>query len=185
MLINKKAVSPLIATVLLVMIVVSIGAAVMVVIQGLSEETIASTERQQQLLECQTDVVVDVSNACITPVNETNGTGVVALRLENSGFQDINGWRFTVFGMDVYDTTAQGSALLTGEIKEYKFVIDDGDPQLGNVGVGLNNISTVRVSPRIPGDGATPLVTCRIKALEWDLDVLEQWDDCNDVFWDD
>ena len=37
---NKNAVSPLIATVLLVMIVVSIGAAVMVVIQGLTEEQI-------------------------------------------------------------------------------------------------------------------------------------------------
>ena len=53
---NKKAVSPLIATVLLVMIVVSVGAAVMLVIRGLSDEQIDKIDKATIEIQCGTEV---------------------------------------------------------------------------------------------------------------------------------
>ena len=93
MVFNKKAVSPLIATVLLVMIVVSIGAAVMVVIQSLTEENLQSIEAQKAVIKCGSDVSVDLitvgtSYRICTDPNATSGT--FALYIENKGEDDQN-----------------------------------------------------------------------------------------------
>jgi flagellin-like protein len=179
----KRGVSPLIATVLLVMITVSIGAAVMVVIQNVASEGIDSANRQQELINCGTDVSAEVIpvasryRICVSPVAESSGLGNVTLFLENTGTKDIVGWRFTVIGgMDIYDTSSQGLDLDSGEMDGMRF-------NFTGTGVGIANISLIRLSPQITG-GASGAITCSEPNLEWDIDAIEDWDLCTDVSWD-
>jgi flagellin-like protein len=178
---NKRAVSPLIATVLLVMITVSIGAAVMVVIQGISQTSIQSTENQQQLIKCSSDVQIDVIRvsdkyrACFVTTNSSSNSGSFAVYLENRGLKDISDWRFTVIGDNVSDLNGGISTLVRGQIKGYRFNFS-----------GTNNVSKVRFSPKISGGPSNPLVTCNLPNLEWDIEDLENFDHCNaaTVNWD-
>ena len=186
---NKKAVSPLIATVLLVMIVVSIGAAVMVVIQGISQEQIASTEAQQQLIACGTDVEVGLFKVgttyriCLDDPTSASDQGNFSIYLENKGLKDISDWRITIVGAsNVTDTNGgfdtYGMDLDTGEIKRFKY-------NWKSTGA----VDKIRLSPKIPGGPANPLITCTEPNLEWDSDDMSGWDNCNaganPVSWDD
>ena len=178
---NKKAVSPLIATVLLVMIVVSIGAAVMVVIQGLTEEQIESTKTQSQLLKCANDVQVGIFTQgedyliCMDDPATSTDLGNFSIYLENKGIKDILDWRITVFGVNgLADINGGFSALDQGEIKLYKFNF-----------TGSGSITKVRLSPKTAVQGGTGTVTCEEPNLIWDEDFVARLEDCDDVAWDD
>ena len=183
----KRGVSPLIATVLLVMIVVSIGAAVMVVIQSLSEEQLASASAQQALIQCGVDVdldLIEVSDShriCVKPAT-TDVEGQVILYLENKGLKNVQGWRFTVVGASgIHDSTDQESALARSAIQGFKFNYSGTE-----VGNGLSAIDLIRISPRVQGGATNPVVTCSEPNLEWDADDIADWSECNasGVTWD-
>lgn len=184
MLIGKKGVSPLIATVLLVMIVVSIGAAVMVVFQGLTEDSISNIQAQQQLIKCGSDVSVgiitvgDSYRICVNPTSGAIGNMSLYIYMENKGLKDISGWRFTVIGEEgVYDSSDQGSALTKGLIKAYSFTFN-------GTGDTVADLSKIRLSPQITGGPSNPVVTCTAPNLEWDSDQIVEFDLCNDTSWD-
>ena len=175
---NKKGVSPLIATVLLVMIVVSIGAAVMVVIQGLSEEQIQSIETQSDLLECGVDVEVglveidSVYRFCTNLTSQTRGN--VTLLMENTGQRDISGFKVTVLGDDGFNSTTYASASLTkGSLSGFSFVF-------GGVGDSSSEIGKVTISPQIT---LHDIVTCVEPNLEFDAEFLDKLNDCGSVTW--
>ena len=176
---NKKGVSPLIATVLLVMIVVSIGAAVMVVIQGLSDEQIKSIETQADLLECGVDVeatVMVVNNKYRICTNiTTTAVGNFSIVLENTGQKDLSGFKIIVYGDDGVNSTTYGSeALSKGDTKTYSFTF---------TGVGDNSgeLGKIIVSPQIV---LAETITCKEPNLEFDMDLLDILDDCGSVTWD-
>ena len=182
---NKKAVSPLIATVLLVMIVVSIGAAVMVVIQGLSEDTLASVDAQKQLIRCGTDVEVGIievgssARVCFDAPPDTANNGNFTLYIENKGTRDISGWRFTVIGDDgIFDSSNQGTSLAKGEIKGFRFFFNQ-------TGVTVAEHAKIRLYPQIPGGPTNPLVTCQEPNLEWDTYEIADLNLCSALTWDD
>ena len=182
---RKRGVSPLIATVLLVMIVVSIGAAVMVVIQSLSEEQLASASAQQALIQCGVDVdvgLIEVSDSTRICINAPNsGTGNVTLYMENKGLKNIQGWRFTVVGANgIYDVTDQGTALSRGTLQGFSFTYDTS-----TVGTGISSVDLIRLSPRVEGGATNPVVTCSEPNLEWDADEIVDWNFCNSTTWDD
>jgi len=183
---NKRAVSPLIATVLLVMIVVSIGAAVMVVIQGISQEQIASTQAQQQLIACGTDVEVGLFKVgtsyriCLDEPASASDQGNFSIYLENKGLRDISDWRITIVGNNSiddtnggFDTSTNDLSLDTGEIKRFEYNW-----------TGTGAIDKIRLSPKIPGGPATPFITCTEPNLEWDSEDMSGWDTCASVSWD-
>jgi flagellin-like protein len=182
MLLNKKAVSPLIATVLLVMIVVSIGAAVMVVIQGLTQEQLDVIEQQKDLIACGSEVdnsliqVGDHYRACMNVTSA--GNGVLALYIENTGLKDISGFRVKVIGATGFNSTTYDSTSLNkGEMKGFKF-------NFGGVGNSNAAINKISINPRIAGKD---IITCVDPRLEFEVDFLKNLDDCNDpnVNWDD
>jgi flagellin-like protein len=177
----KRGVSPLIATVLLVMITVSIGAAVMVVIQNVAQEGIKSTEEQGELVKCGTDVSVQVLpvassyRICVRPSDDTDEIGNITLFLENTGLRDVVSWRITVIGSDgVYDSSSQGTSLAKGAIQGMRFLFN-------GTGTGVENISQVRLAPQISGGSGA--ITCIEPNLEWDNTEIQDWDLCADVNW--
>jgi flagellin-like protein len=187
MVLSKRGVSPLIATVLLVMIVVSIGAAVMVVIQGLAQEGIDSTQAQQQLIKCGTDVEVgllavgDTYRMCIDTRN-TSDIAVFKIFLENKGLKDIADWKFRIIGDGaINDTNGGFTALPRGSLLGYRFEFG------GNVGPSLTQISKISLSPKIPGGPSNPSVICTEPNLEWDDTEIEEMQNCSSssVTWDD
>ncbi len=180
MFLNKKAVSPLIATVLLVMITVSIGAAVMVVIQGLSEQSLASTSAAQELVKCGTDVSVGLITVgtdyrvCKAGGTATNFTGRFVLFIENKGLRDVEDWRFTAVGDNVSDYNG-------GCIKDYS----KGSIQSMRFNFTTLNVAKIQLSPKITGGPSNPTVTCTAPNLVWDGDELIDMESCDSVTWDD
>ncbi|MBN2367693.1 hypothetical protein JXC34_01645 [Candidatus Woesearchaeota archaeon] len=178
---NKKAVSPLIATVLLVMIVVSIGAAVMVVIQGLTEEQLQATEVQSQVIKCANDVSVGIFTEsdsymmCMDSPSASDDLGNFSIYMENKGLKDITDWRVTVIGASgVNDTNGGFVALSKNQLKLFKFNW-----------TGTGTPSKLRIAPKTAGGGGSGPVTCEEPNLIWDSDFLTDLDDCDDVTWDD
>jgi flagellin-like protein len=178
---NKRAVSPLIATVLLVMIVVSIGAAVMVVIQGLNEEQLDNIQTQEDLLSCSTSVdikVWEVSDKSRTCLNVTSATeGNVTILIENVGQKDISGFRVLVFGDDGFNsTTWSSSTLAKNAISGFQFTF-------GGAGDSNSEISKIIISPQI---SAGETVACELPELVFDEDEIDSMEDCSgtSVTWD-
>jgi len=180
---SKKAVSPLIATVLLVMIVVSIGAAVMVVIQGLSEEQIQNIEAQKDLLACGNEVRIDIfkvgskSKICVNNIDSPLGIEAILI-MENKGLRDIAGFRVTAFGNNGFNISTFDNTSLpkSGEtMKAIRFIVR------GNISSSENNIEKISINPRIAGKD---IITCSDPSLEFDSDYLRGVDDCDDVSWD-
>ncbi len=176
---NKRAVSPLIATVLLVMIVVSIGAAVMVVIQGLADEQIQSINTQADLLQCGSQIEVSlievdsVYRICKNVSSQTSGT--IALLMQNTGQKDITGFRVDVLGDDGYNSTTYDTASLSkNELKGFRF-------NFGGVGDNSAELSKIMISPMF---SASDTVTCKEPNLEFDKAFLDRLDDCTEVTWD-
>jgi flagellin-like protein len=177
---NKKAVSPLIATVLLVMIVVSIGAAVMVVIQGVYQEQEGTIQTQQQFIKCGVDVETKIlstgNNFRVCLENQSaagdQNVGNFTVFIENSGIRDISDWRFRVIADNVYDQNGGYSSIDKGIVDKFTFSFNvSGD------------ITQVVLMPQIPGSQNNPIVTCSEPNLVWDSEDIEGLDDCNDVTW--
>lgn len=178
---NKRAVSPLIATVLLVMIVVSIGAAVMVVIQGLNEEQLQNIQTQEDLLSCSTDVTVkiwEVSNkprACLDMGQTSDKTGNIVVLMENTGQKDIESFKVLVFGDDGFNTTTWSSySLAKNALTKYNF-------SFGGVGSYPSSVDKIVIAPQIV---SSELVTCELPELTFDSDEIDSLSLCNATSWD-
>ena len=174
----KRGVSPLIATVLLVMIVVSIGAAVMVVIQGLSEEQLQNIETQQDLLRCGTDVdvsLVKIGSDYRICRNVTDAVGNITLFMENTGQKDITGFKVIVYGTNGFSSqTYTSQSLNKGETKLLMF-------NFSGVGNTNTDLDKIEINPQISG---RETVTCKLPVLEFDEEFLDSLDACTAVDWD-
>ena len=177
---NKKAVSPLIATVLLVMIVVSIGAAVMVVIQGLTEEQITNVETQSDLIACGSEVDVDlveIDNNYRICTNVSDASSNITLYLENSGLKDITGFKVIVYGADGFSSmtyTSTAATLDKGEIKLLAF-------NFSSVASTYTELDRIEINPQVTG---RETVTCKEPNLQFDEEFLDALDACSAVTWD-
>ncbi|MFH0876570.1 MAG: archaellin/type IV pilin N-terminal domain-containing protein [archaeon] len=98
---NKRGVSPLIATVLLMLIVVTIGAAVMLVLKGLTEENLEKAKDKADMV-CDTNVDFEIVK--INGYNQVcSGSGYFDIILRNKGNKDIVGFKYTVLGGQIYN----------------------------------------------------------------------------------
>lgn len=92
---NKKGVSPLIATVLIIGFTIALAAVVMTWGGGFVRSTTESTEASADLtLKCSTQVVFDVKNA----VDNGDNTGIVTI--ENKGDLEITSLMLRTYDVD-------------------------------------------------------------------------------------
>jgi flagellin-like protein len=177
---NKRAVSPLIATVLLVMIVVSIGAAIMVVIQGITDDQMTSIARNEQLMKCGNEIkakvfkVGDTTRICYNSTPTGTNQMMFAIVLENNGFTDINDFKFTAVGDDIVEVDGGFAPLAKGTKHGYgiNFTVD-------------GTLESLIISPKVAGSSASQSITCELTNLEWDTTGFETMADCGQVTWDD
>jgi hypothetical protein len=162
------------------MIVVSIGAAVMVVIQGLTEEQLTNVDTQSDLIACGSEVDIDlveidnVYRICRNVTSQTNGTFVILM--ENSGLKQVTGFKFIVYGDDGFNsTTYTGENLDKGELQGFRF-------NFGGVGDANTELSRIEINPQITGKET---VTCKEPNLQFNEDFIDALTDCRDITWDD
>lgn len=185
MMLNKRAVSPLIATVLLVMIVVSIGAAVMLVIQGIYQDAEVSVQQGQQQINCGENVKLGLIEAsqsyriCINAPQTADVMGNVTLYLDNKGTMDISDWKVRVIGDDgLYEDDGGYASLDAGAYGGFVFLYNT------SIGQGISEIEVIQISPKIPGAAGQRAVVCTEENLIWDGDAIAEFDLCNETTWD-
>ena len=155
---NKKAVSPLIATVLLIAFAVALGAVVMNWGRGYVEDTQDfARERSDAEVVCTTDIDLNIVNIDLTDqvcyvdlgTNETN----VSMILENVASRDIDSLTVRVIGTDskvpFNGPLGNDTSIDAGEAQLFSFVYDHDT---------YGNISQIAVSPVIKLSGND--VTC-------------------------
>lgn len=157
---NKKGVSPIIATVLLIAFAVALGAVVMNWGKGFVESTAKNTEEKSNLeLACQQELQLSVKKIAGTPkvCYKNQSSPYIKVMLENSGTQNITGLQFVI--IDSNDAT---------EINKTTISIGPGSVTSYNT-IGHNltgDIVQIEVIPMILPRGATTSQLCSKNALE-------------------
>lgn len=169
----KRAVSPLIATVLLVMIVVSIGAAVMVVIQGLSDEQLDVISQGQEALKCSSEIKTEILQVGSTNRICLGDNRSFAFQIQNTGTKDIVNWNLLVVGDTVQFIENKGTLFAEGNVSGYRINFTQVD-----------NIKKITLYPKIPGSAGNKNIPCSLSYLEWDEDAISDMDLCSSVTWD-
>ncbi len=125
-----------------------------------------------EMLECGTDVelgLLQVETLYRICYN-SNSFGII---LENKGARKIDDFNLNVVGKDKLETLeGVGEELTQGMIKSYKFNFPT-----------VNNIEKIILSPRFKA--RDNIIVCDEPNLKWEKDDLDEFDDCDDVTWDD
>ena len=150
MIINKKALSPLIAAVLLIVVVVGIGAVVAGIARNFVSENRDTVTQKQGEMSCSRDVALSVITinedfqACI-------GSDYVYAILENEG-SDIDDFRLQVFhdsGIFANDSISADDVFTSGESQEF------------NVTIGsLTGIVEIKFTPKLKKSGTSGYNYC-------------------------
>ena len=151
---NKKAVSPIIAAVLLVVITIAIGATTMAFIRSLADTNLESANEQATRISCGSDLTLKipvVNN--VYKICYNSSTGSIDATLHNTGTKDVKGFQMTVIFNNGTATTnsSTGVSISKNTYQKMSFV-----PYGGNATV--SEIAQWRIEPKIqgaPGKGDT------------------------------
>jgi flagellin-like protein len=160
---KKKAISPLISTVLLVAFAVALGALVMnwgkIYTQQQMEYT--STKSNEEL-ECELNVELALKEISGEPqIFYYNASGIknLTFTIENQGRKDIDSLRVIVIGQN-------GNDINTTELPDSKIVA--GGTFKGSVGYTNSTISEVKIIPKLNTTGSTAPTLCTRNTLTID-----------------
>ncbi len=156
---NKKAISPLIAAVLLIAFAVALGAIVMNWGRTYTQEQIdTATERSNEELECGLDVELAIKEVAGEPMlYYTNSTGNLTFMVENVGRKTINSLRVIIIGQDsknVSITDLSDSKIVPGGILKRDIIYDNA------------SIDQVTFIPYLNTTGSTEPTLCTRNKLE-------------------
>ena len=165
---TKRGVSPLIATVLLVMIVVSIGAAVMLVIRGISDDNLEKVNLKTAEINCGTDVDLEIlaigTDYQICKDEYTTENGVLATIMTNKGSVDVEDFKLTVIGpAGIFEDPTQTLSIEKDETKALNFSFNGSE---------TGGVRQVRITPIISGVAGQAQVACIDVALTWSNDSI-------------
>ena len=155
---NRKAVSPLIATVLLIAFAIALGAVVMNWGKGFVEATAKDvSDKSAQDFTCQQDIQLGIKEIAGVPKICYNTTGYIKVMLENTGRSDISGIQYAVFDNENNMNITQNTSLTLagGGVSAYMMVPD-----------GLNgSIAQVEFTPMIKPKGQSLSQLCSKNSL--------------------
>jgi flagellin-like protein len=155
---NKKAVSPLIATVLLIAFAVALGALVMNWGKTYTEEQMSyTTTKSNEELECELNVELDIKEIDGQPqIFYSSSSNTLTFILENKGRKDIDSIRIRITGQD-------GNDINTTDITDSK--IEAGGLYRGSVEYTDNNIDQIEFIPKLNTTGSTEPTLCTRNVL--------------------
>ncbi|MFC1741942.1 archaellin/type IV pilin N-terminal domain-containing protein [Nanoarchaeota archaeon] len=159
MLHSKKGLSPLIAAVLLIVVVVSVGAIVTGLVRGLvteNQQTIASKSGE---MECSRDVMVK-----IVEVNDElqvcKGSDYVYAIVENQGAAEIDDFQMVIMattGFFSNDSVSPSMAFSPGAVT---------DLNVSFTGVSADDILQVKMVPKLKKGGTSKYFFCSDAAVK-------------------
>ncbi|MFH1064090.1 MAG: hypothetical protein V1729_03350 [Candidatus Woesearchaeota archaeon] len=131
---SKRALSPLIASVLLIVVVVGIGAVVTSMLRGMVQENKQTIESKSDQISCSSDVMVEVIR--IDGISQIcKGAGYIDVVLENAG-GEIDDFQLVVVGTTgIYtnDSIMGGKVFARGQAMELNGTFDTSVVASGNV----------------------------------------------------
>lgn len=148
---QKRGLSPLIATVLLVAFVVILAVLVFTFARGILEQK-QQKEGNIEKLHCATDIRFSIDNA-ITNLN------TVSLTITNSG-SSIGGFAFRVNGEEGTDVAIINEGVEEGSTKEISFVYDDAF---------TGTVNNIEVFPRISIANGAAYETCEQQSQQYNF----------------
>jgi len=162
---NKKAVSPLIATVLLIAFAVALGAVVMNWGRSYVETTAEYAERGSDIqILCSRDINLKTDDVCYDTDDDT-----IEFTLENAGTIDIDGLMVTVRGNESINTTElENATLKIAFVKKFNITYD-----INNDGIeGFGEIEEVKIVPMITTKATKEPVPCANSPIR-ETEVIE------------
>ncbi len=163
MLRNKKAVSPLIATVLLLVVTVGIGGVIVGIIRNYVTENRDVMDSKADELSCSRDVVLSVMLVDGVP-QVCKGSNYINILLENTGVK-IDDFQFTVMGLSGFyrnESISAGSPMLNGETKEFNVMF---------TGITSDEIQQVKFTPKLKKKSSTGYNFCSDVAITYEEEI--------------
>ena len=163
---NKKGISPLIATVLLIAFAVALGAVVMNWGRSYVEETsIQSAETSDTKVTCAQKVKIEIVEVAKTPkICYNTDSGEIEITLQNRGEVALEGLLFNALGIEgtgiTYDTN---ESIRRSRIKKFNIEYDESEH---------GSIEFVQVIPKVRVTGSARAAECSDSDLQWE-EVLD------------
>ncbi len=160
---NKKGVSPIIASVLLVVITIAIGATTMAFIRSLTDTNLQKAQEGTSKIACGSDVKLE-----ITMVNDNyklcydNSTGAMDILLHNTGSVDVKGFVMT---MILNNGSVVATDFNTGyEVNQNAYASLNMTPS-SFVNDASSNVAQWRIEPKIRIDAGKDMTVCTDSAI--------------------
>ncbi|MFW6230892.1 MAG: archaellin/type IV pilin N-terminal domain-containing protein [Nanoarchaeota archaeon] len=159
---NKKGISPLIATVLLIAFAVALGAVVMNWGRSYVEETAKqSGQTSDTKVTCAQQVKLEIVEVAKTPkICFNEDEGFVEVTVQNKGEVDLEGLLFNVLGIEgtgiSHDTN---TTIERSRIRKFEIEYDDSEH---------GNIEFVQIIPKVDVSGSQIAAECSDSDLQWE-----------------
>ena len=157
---SKKALSPLIAAVLLIVVVVGIGAVVTGIVRSTVSENQRTIEGKSDEMSCSRDVVIEVVKIDGEP-QICKGSGYINAVLDNTGTVDIDDFQLKVFGTTGF---YNNETLATGALSPGAAIEINGNFSQSAVGT----VEQVQIVPKLRKTGATGYYFCADVAARYE-----------------
>jgi flagellin-like protein len=159
---NKKGVSPLIATVLLIAFAVALGVVVMNWGKDYVETTAKDAgEKADADLSCQMDIEIGIKEiANRKKICYTNSTSILEVMIENKGREPVEGIRFILIDVDdeISQTDNKSLSIGAGSVSSKYFLNYSSD--------SLSDLQYVEIIPMITPKGKNSPEPCSSNILE-------------------
>ena len=169
---SKKGLSPLIAAVLLIVVVVGIGAVVTGIVRNYVTENKQTITEKASDMKCGIEVSVNVPTvADVLRICHDEPNDQVQFTLENSGSATIDDLQVKFFGtqgFDANDTVGTQDAdfgsdgMDAGETISFNVTYDTAE-----IGAGATDLQQVRIVPRVKVVGRSDKAYCTDAALTY------------------
>jgi flagellin-like protein len=156
---NRKAISPLIATVILLVVTVGIGAVVTSMVRNYAQENKNTIDTKGAESACSRDVLVEI--VTIDQVTQVcKGTGYIDFILENRG-ANIDDFKLMVFGATGFATndSLNNGTFAKGSSKEINFTYNPA---------GIGTIQEIKLVPKLKVPAKTSYFYCSEAALSFE-----------------
>lgn len=156
---SRKGISPLVASVLLIVVVVGIGALVTGIVRDLVSDNQQTMESKSDAMVCSRDVSVELIRIDRAP-QICKGSNYIDAVVENTGTADVDDFQLSVFGDTGFylnDSIGGGDAFLQGEAKEFNGTFES-----------VGNIEQVKLVPKLRKTGSSGYNFCTDVAITYE-----------------
>jgi flagellin-like protein len=168
---NRKGVSPIIASVLLVVITIAIGATTMAFIRSLTDNSLNTAKTQGARITCGSEVQLEIPViADRYQICYSEGTGAMKVLFHNIGSKEVKGFNMIAIHANgtilTKDFTNSSYEIVTNEYQEYNFTLS-----AAVTGASVN-ISQWRLEPKIQADPGKEYTICTDSAVVRDTNEI-------------